>query len=97
MAVSSDGTFHHHPGFTLLAPAGTGIYLIELELWSTSSQILLSIPYWIVFNQNDSEENHTAAIAWAEENLFCHSDFDGTGFVDTDDFDAFVHAFEAGC
>jgi hypothetical protein len=27
----------------------------------------------------------------------CTADFDGTGFVDTDDFDAFVRAFEAGC
>jgi hypothetical protein len=26
----------------------------------------------------------------------CPSDFDGSGFVDTDDFDAFVGAFEAG-
>ncbi len=26
----------------------------------------------------------------------CPSDFDGSGFVDTDDFDAFVEAFEAG-
>jgi YVTN family beta-propeller protein len=26
----------------------------------------------------------------------CAADFDGTGFVDTDDFDAFVGAFEAG-
>ncbi|GMV26559.1 MAG: hypothetical protein AMXMBFR58_25900 [Phycisphaerae bacterium] len=26
----------------------------------------------------------------------CKADFDGTGFVDTDDFDAFVHAFELG-
>ncbi len=26
----------------------------------------------------------------------CPADFDGTGFVDTDDFDAFVQAFEAG-
>ncbi|MCK6476684.1 MAG: right-handed parallel beta-helix repeat-containing protein [Phycisphaerales bacterium] len=26
----------------------------------------------------------------------CPADFDGTGFVDTDDFDAFVRAFEAG-
>ncbi|HRJ48925.1 MAG: hypothetical protein KF787_06120 [Phycisphaeraceae bacterium] len=26
----------------------------------------------------------------------CVADFDGSGFVDTDDFDAFVHAFEAG-
>ncbi len=26
----------------------------------------------------------------------CKADFDHTGFVDTDDFDAFIHAFEAG-
>ncbi|HLO40376.1 MAG TPA: GC-type dockerin domain-anchored protein, partial [Phycisphaerales bacterium] len=26
----------------------------------------------------------------------CPADFDGTGFVDTDDFDAFVQAFEGG-
>ncbi|MCC6425933.1 MAG: hypothetical protein IT435_03840 [Phycisphaerales bacterium] len=26
----------------------------------------------------------------------CPADFDGSGFVDTDDFDAFVHAFELG-
>lgn len=26
----------------------------------------------------------------------CPADFDGSGFVDTDDFDAFIHAFEAG-
>ncbi len=27
----------------------------------------------------------------------CPADFDGSGFVDTDDFDAFIHAFETGC
>ncbi|MCC6429175.1 MAG: hypothetical protein IT435_20435 [Phycisphaerales bacterium] len=26
----------------------------------------------------------------------CHADFDGSGFIDTDDFDAFVQAFELG-
>ncbi|MCG3123627.1 MAG: hypothetical protein GIKADHBN_02048 [Phycisphaerales bacterium] len=28
---------------------------------------------------------------------FCDSDFDGSGFSDTDDFDAMVQAYEAGC
>jgi hypothetical protein len=97
MQVGSDGQFHHHPGYTLLSPASDGIYLLEMELWSTSSQVLPSRPYWIVFGQNADEEEHIAAIAWVEENLVgCPSDFDGTGFVDTDDFDAFVRAFEAG-
>ncbi|GMV25044.1 MAG: hypothetical protein AMXMBFR58_10750 [Phycisphaerae bacterium] len=37
-------------------------------------------------------DNVSAVIA----DLPCPADFDGTGFVDTDDFDAFVAAFEAG-
>jgi hypothetical protein len=28
---------------------------------------------------------------------FCDTDFDGSGFSDSDDFDAYVRAFEAGC
>lgn len=97
MPVSSAGEFHRHPGFTLTSPAGTGVYLLELELWSTEGGVAASYPYWIVFNQNDSEVNHTAAIEWARSNLVgCPSDFDASGFSDTDDFDAFVRAYEAG-
>lgn len=29
--------------------------------------------------------------------IYCDSDFDGSGFSDTDDFDAMVQAFQAGC
>jgi hypothetical protein len=32
-----------------------------------------------------------------EYQVVCPADFDGSGFVDTDDFDAFIQAFEAGC
>jgi hypothetical protein len=35
------------------------------------------------------------ALLWLGENL-CLTDFDQTGFVDTDDFDAFTRAFEQG-
>lgn len=97
LQVASDGEFHHHLGFTLLPPAADGIYLLELELWSTASGILPSPPYWIVFNQNDSQDHHDAALAWVDANLAgCRSDFDASGFTDTDDFDAFVRAYEAG-
>jgi hypothetical protein len=33
----------------------------------------------------------------AEITVLAPSDYDGSGFVDTDDFTAFVLAFEAGC
>ncbi len=38
-----------------------------------------------------------SAASWiAVASLPCPSDFDASGFVDTDDYDAFVHFFEAG-
>ncbi|MBL8964002.1 MAG: hypothetical protein KF787_07515 [Phycisphaeraceae bacterium] len=97
MPVNTQGEFHHHPGFTLLEPASDGVYLLELELWSTQEGILPSRPYWMVFNQNESEAVHAEAIQWVIDNAVgCVSDFDASGFVDTDDFDDFVRAFEAG-
>ncbi len=36
-----------------------------------------------------------AGFLWLSEN-YCAPDVDGSGFLDTDDYDAFVHAFEAG-
>lgn len=97
MAVGSDGEFHHHPGFTLTSPASDGVYLLELELWSTSAEILPSRPHWIVFNQNAATEAQQSAIEWVETNLVgCTSDFDASGFTDTEDYDAFVRAYEAG-
>ncbi len=97
MQVASDGEFHHHMGFTLEGPASDGLYLIEMELWSGDGSLGTSLPCWIVFSQNAAAEDHDAAIAYVLANLVgCPSDFDGSGFVDTDDFDAFVRAFEAG-
>ncbi|HLO41263.1 MAG TPA: LamG-like jellyroll fold domain-containing protein [Phycisphaerales bacterium] len=37
-----------------------------------------------------------AEIAERSAMVSCRADFDGSGFVDTDDFDAFVYAFEEG-
>jgi len=97
MSVNSGGQFHHHPGYTLQSPADDGIYLYEVEVWSTVSSIAASPPFWIVFNQNMPVSDLEAAIDWANENLVgCPSDFDQNHFVNGDDFDAFVVAFEAG-
>ncbi|GMV24778.1 MAG: hypothetical protein AMXMBFR58_08090 [Phycisphaerae bacterium] len=97
LQVGSEGEFHHHLGYTLTDPAQPGIYLLELELWSGDGSLGTSRPFWIVFNQLDSEENHEAATEWVRANLAgCPSDFDASGFTDTDDFDAFVRAYEAG-
>lgn len=95
-ATNAYGKFHHHWGYTLLSPASSGIYLLELELWSTAG-IETSQPYWMVFNQNDTQEHQDAAFAWVEDNYLgggCVADFNHDGYVNGNDFDAFASVFE---
>jgi hypothetical protein len=49
--------------------AADGIYLLEMELDSSSSSIANSLPFWVVFNNGLDEEVHDAAIAHVEETL----------------------------
>ena len=49
------------------ATTGAGIYLAELEL--TSSRFQTSRPYWLVFNYNQTEADHDAAIDWVQSTL----------------------------
>jgi len=70
--VAGDGSWHRHLIFTLNGPVtndpGTGIYLLELELYSTSPAVSNSYPIYVVFNVDD-EPNHDAALEWVQENL----------------------------
>lgn len=100
LAVSSGGSttgqFHHHPGFTLLDPASDGLYLLELELWSTQAELGTSLPYWMVFSQNASESELHAAASWVRANVWqpaCAADLNNDGLVDDSDFVYFVNAY----
>ena len=86
LAVQSDGGWHRHFNFTLFADGGklptSGIYVAELALYSTDGVTAPSAPFWIVFNDERTEAEHDAAIAWVEANLAtpaCASDLDGNG------------------
>lgn len=95
IAVSPDGRWHHHLGYTLLSPAAAGIYLLELELWSSEGSVGASEPFWIVFNHGDSEDQHAAAIAWAQEHLVaCAVDLNRDGVVDFADYLEFLNRYE---
>ncbi|MDX2117739.1 MAG: GC-type dockerin domain-anchored protein [Planctomycetota bacterium] len=96
--VGATGEFHRHYGYTLNAPAGDGVYMLELELWATDATIAPSLPYWILFGQNADASDLAAAAAWVKTNLAgaCAADFDADGFLTFNDFDAFVSAFESG-
>ncbi len=79
LAVDASGEWHHHYGMTLVNAAGTslpapspgpldyaeiGVYLLELQLHTSQTNIANSLPYYFVYNNGDSEANHDAAIAF---------------------------------
>ena len=100
LAVQSDGGWHRHLGFTLLADGGklppSGIYVAELELYSTDGVTAPSAPFWIVFNDERTELEHDAAIAWVEANLAttpCPTDLDGNGDTGSSDLATLLSAW----
>jgi uncharacterized protein (TIGR03382 family) len=68
LAADSEGGIHDHPTFTLLDPA-SGIYLLELSVSSVGGTYGETLPFWVVFNNGESEEAHEASIEWVENNL----------------------------
>ncbi len=106
LPVGINGEWHTHLEYTLLSPATEGLYLLELELYSDQPGINPSLPFWIVFNQNQSESSHAVALRWANVHLAgaCVADVDdGTstgnydGGVTIDDLLYYVLRFEGGC
>ena len=88
LPTSSDGAWHRHYDFVLSAPASTGIYLLQLELSSSDSLVGATDPFFIVFNQNDTQLNHDAAIEYAELQIDTGmpGDFNQDDFVDAADY-----------
>lgn len=102
LAVQSDGGWHRHLNFTLFSAGAklppSGIYVVEFELYATDGVTKPSAPFWIVFNDERSEAEHDAAIAWVEANLAagatpCPSDLDGSGEVGAPDIAALLSAW----
>ncbi len=78
--IDSAGGIHQHMDFYLLGSDGNpdpddgiaptiGIYLLELSIRSTIEDIVPSDPFWIVFNNGGTEEDHDAAMEWVEQHL----------------------------
>jgi hypothetical protein len=104
LSVASNGTWHRHYGYTLLAPASEGVYLLSMSLFSNDAGIAESEPFWIIFNDGATQAEADAAGAWALANLAggggptCDSiDFNNDGSVfDPTDIDAFLSVFSEG-
>jgi len=89
---AGDGSWHKHLGYKLNGVGhndpSNGIYLLELELYSTSNDpnIAKSEPFWIVFNLGMPEQDHHNAIYWIDERLAQSPDLEQDGCIDFKDF-----------
>ena len=95
----SSGEFHRHFGYTLLAPAEQGVYLLNLRLWTdTPPGVTPSQPFWLVFNRSESNAVYVQAFDWATNNLgasppACPADFNADGELDPDDLADFIGGY----
>lgn len=64
--ADSDGVMHQDLGMTLNAPAGAGVYLLQLRLIDTSGALNASAPFWFVLNNGADELEHDAAVKYVE-------------------------------
>ncbi len=63
--VDDEGGMHDHPAFMLNSPATTGVYLLEMQF--TGGGFGDSDSFYIVFNQNEDESVHDAAIDYVRD------------------------------
>jgi len=95
-------SFHHHLQYLLngaSGPAVDGVFLLQIELWTTSQSVAPTEPLYIVFSQGTGLAQEDAAIAWVENNLVgtpCVADLSGNGVADFPDVGLFLNAFAGG-
>lgn len=93
--ASATGVLHVHAWFELIgdgAPSSDGIYLLELEMWTSMSGVQNSEPFWIIFTKNEDDEDvvHEAE-EWVIDNLIdpvpanCPADLTRDGTVNVFD------------
>ena len=95
-AANTFGVYHHHIGYTLLAPASDGVYALEFELWAPGGSPATSKPYWFVFNQNSDDATVQNVVAYLKQNVVnetCAADLNADGVVDDIDFVYFVAGY----
>jgi len=88
LTVNALGELHGHLGFLLLAPAGAGVYLLELEA--------VSRPFWIVFNHDRTEPEHEAAVEHVYLTRVCPADRNLDRTVDFNDVLGYLNEFNEG-
>jgi len=96
--VQSGGVWHRHFTYAVDFDAPAGVYLLELQLRSTSASIAASEPFWLVFDNDANANDYAAALAWAQQNLgappvVCEGDTNGDNVVNFADLNAVLSTF----
>jgi hypothetical protein len=107
LAVGSNGEWHRHLGYTLIRDdmdPQPGIYLLQLELYTTQPGIDASDPFWILFQFNATGDIEAAIAFVASQYLAPPCPWDihpagntqtGDGAVNVDDFFALLQHWGA--
>jgi len=101
LAVQPNGAYHRHFNFVISGAGGgaadPGIFLLNLEMFSTDPDMETSDPFWLVFNYEVRESEHGAAIKWVEANLAptgCPTDLTGDDMTDGADLGELLLAWD---
>ena len=99
LPVASDGSFHKHLNYTLvgadLNDPCDGVYLLEMELYNTSSQVDYSYPFWIVFNNETDANEPSNATTWVEKYYIDLADIDEDNKVNFIDYAQLIANFSS--
>ncbi|MEX0877064.1 MAG: GC-type dockerin domain-anchored protein [Phycisphaerales bacterium] len=99
--LDAAASFHHHLQYLVNGgqpPAIDGLFLLEMELWTTASGIEPTKPLFIVFAQGDAAADLPDAIAYVEDTLIgpaCPGDFNDDGSLNFFDLSGFLSAFNS--
>lgn len=66
IAVGADDEWHEHYDMFISDALAIGVYVLELELFSTDPGLSTSAPFWFVFNNGESELVHDEVIEYVE-------------------------------
>jgi hypothetical protein len=102
ISPAANGEYHRHLGYTLMDPAGDGVYLLQMRMWSAAPGVLNSKPFFIVFGQNAAPAQQDAALEWTYLRYICPADLGKSGglpghdgLLDNNDFIVFIDRFFA--
>jgi hypothetical protein len=107
LTVGSNGEWHRHLEYTLADPGTPGVYLLELDLYSTNPGVGPSKPFWLVILQPVAAGAPSAAelsaqedaVAWVQAHRvpqLCPADYNGDGIVGVQDIFDFLNDWFAG-